>query len=1047
MDIVHEIQTSFPAVYEDLPIPVFLFDQTAKLLNANRAFLALTGRNRNEIRRVSVGTLCTDLEICFEGDRVFKAVQDHYPTTLVHADGSRIPIELNHTKLKATDGTVRGCLAYVKDLRPARDLQQTTQELRVENAALRDQLEGRPPDKNLQKQKKLEQDITTAMEFLESIIESSGDGMVIVDASGRIGRVNESFARIVGKNKKDITGRLLHEMGPREGSFSVTTGENITLDRSYTDYLTNRLEAFMKLADGAKIEHWEFYAFHQSGHIVPLELTVSMQKDEQGILTGAVCSARDITEKKKAEKALREAHLVRNRFVTNITHEFRTPLTLAIGPLEEILRGECGPVNHDTRNHISVALQNSRRLLKLVNQLLDFSMLGSGSQNLLYESKDLPKFIGAVLESFSRVAEKKHIELSLHTPGDMPPMLIDSVKLEKALFNILGNAFKFTPENGRITVTVAQDSRQEQTPQGPLVTISVADTGIGIKKQDLAHIFDRFRQGGNSINKYEGSGIGLAHTRELMEVMGGAITAESTPGAGSTFSLHLPCRRTDKAEKNREHENREDLYLQPEIELADIHTEKKSLVKSISGKKPLILIVDDNPAIRRYVAAIIRKEYDFIEARNGVDALRKLDRHRPDLILCDIMMPEMDGYEFLRRIRASDTFQNTAFIFLTARADTEMKVEGLEEGADDYIVKPFNSLELIARVKSLLRIRTLTMKTAAQQETIDTLTRKLQEKFYYGNIVGKSPAMRKIYQLLDTIKDNDSTVLIMGETGTGKELIANSIHYNSPRSNGPMVSVNCGAIPKDLMEREFFGHVKGAYTGAVESRNGYFQEADGGTLFLDEIGEMDKDMQVKLLRVLERGEVVRLGDSSPRKVDVRLIAATNKDLRAEMQRGTFREDLFYRIYVIPLQVPPLRSRQEDIALLITHFMNRYREKNGGELPRISESDMRRFMHYDFPGNVRELEHMVERYCLLGGATDDLFSDVAGNAASGETQTDYSAFLSEAQPLKKAAASAESDIIRHTLGLHDNDYAQTAKELKIGLSSLYRKIKEYGLGPT
>jgi two-component system response regulator HydG len=343
------------------------------------------------------------------------------------------------------------------------------------------------------------------------------------------------------------------------------------------------------------------------------------------------------------------------------------------------------------------------------------------------------------------------------------------------------------------------------------------------------------------------------------------------------------------------------------------------------------------------------------------------------------------------------------------------------------------------------------IKNAAQASQISSMTTRLQEKYRYGAIVGKSAAMRKIYQLLDSIRDSESNVLVTGETGTGKELVANAIHFNSRRSAGPLISVNCGAIPRELMEREFFGHVKGAYTGAVESRRGYFAEASGGTLFLDEIGEMDRDMQVKLLRVLERGEVSRVGDPIPRKVDVRLVVATNKDLRAEIRAGRFREDLFYRIYVIPVHVPPLRERREDIPLLIEHFCEKLRAKMKKDLPVISAQDYQVLVNHDYPGNVRELENMVERFCLVGGAFQDMpagnsgISAIAKPGGFSASGGGYVEVFNHPDPLKRAQNMAARDLIMHTLRLCGNNHAEAAKRLGIARSSLYRRINEFESG--
>lgn len=307
--------------------------------------------------------------------------------------------------------------------------------------------------------------------------------------------------------------------------------------------------------------------------------------------------------------------------------------------------------------------------------------------------------------------------------------------------------------------------------------------------------------------------------------------------------------------------------------------------------------------------------------------------------------------------------------------------------------------------------------------------------------------MHNIYRMLETIRASDSTVLITGETGTGKELIAQTIHANSPRKNEPMISVNCAAIPRELMESAFFGHTKGAYTGAVTCKKGYFEEADGGTLFLDEIGEMDRDIQVKLLRVLERGEIIRVGDASPIPIDVRLIAATNKDLRTEVHKKNFREDLYYRIYVIPIHIPPLRERREDIPLLIENFITTFQAKLHKEVPPLSKNEINMLMYYSYPGNVRELENYIERYCLLGTRIEMLLPDHPSNPLQNPADFPYDALLSSENPLKavaqKAKVRAEKNLIAHILSICDNDYSEAAKMLNISLSSLYRKLKQSG----
>ena len=328
------------------------------------------------------------------------------------------------------------------------------------------------------------------------------------------------------------------------------------------------------------------------------------------------------------------------------------------------------------------------------------------------------------------------------------------------------------------------------------------------------------------------------------------------------------------------------------------------------------------------------------------------------------------------------------------------------------------------------------------QKELQVLSQKLEDKFSYGNIIGKSREMRKLFSTIDAVKDSDATVLITGETGTGKELIANAIHYNSVRKNNSMISINCAAIPKALIERELFGHVKGAFTDAGESRKGYFEEADKGTIFLDEIGEMSMDMQVKLLRVIERDEIIRIGDSKPIKIDVRILAATNRDLRKEVGEGNFREDLYYRIYVLPVNVPPLKKRREDIPILIDHFVRKIKAKQNKEIAPFTKKEMKQFMDYAYPGNVRELEYLVERYAVFGGSLDELFPSQSKKPTPIIKEIDMEAIINSDNPLKTGKTHIERNILMGILQKCNYDYNEASKILNIGIASLYRKIKEY-----
>jgi len=1049
--------TSFDEVYGRLPMPVFLFDSTTQIIKANKAFCDLAQVSSEKLSEYSIA----DFFAFLHTSRF--PVPDHYVTELKTTDGRKIPVELNHTKFFAEDKTAQGCLVFLADLRELQTLKDDLQQVTTQRDALEVQLAGDAPDSALRERLQLEQQIKEEKTFLENVLESCGDGIFITDGRGIITRVNESFAKILGKDKTSIIGKKLYDLGPSAGTYPSTTGETVVIDHSYQEYTYSHMEKLLALDSGGKLENWEYYVFNAAGELVPLDMTVTIQKDAEGVITSAVCVLRDSTERKKAQKAIEEAYQFRTRFFTNITHEFRTPLTLTIGPLEELLRNKQASLTKSDNDLISCALHNATRLLNLINQLLDFSMLDSGAQSLTYEKKEINQFIASVLDSFSPLAKKKNIQLTYHPCACRSEVLIDPGKTEKVLFNVLGNAFKFTPEGGSITVQTAllttaptgkQNSataRSVSAATAGTLRISIADTGIGIPREQLSKIFNRFHRGGLESEKtYGGAGIGLAYAKELVEVMGGSISVESTCSSGSVFSVDIPIPDTaNELQKTTPEPSSPPGVADPA--LSALTYREEVIQDCISGTKPLVLIVDDNPDMLTYIASILQHDYDYITAPSGEIALKRLKNHQPDIIVCDIMMPDMDGHELLKRVKSLPSFQRVPFVFLTAYADVEMKIESLDEGADDYIVKPFNALELKARIKSLLRIRTLMQTTEAQQKRITLLTQKLQEKYHYGNIIGSAPSMRKIYQLIEAIKDSDASVLITGETGTGKELVANAIHYNSLRRNKPMVTVNCGAIPRELMARELFGNVRGAYTGAVESRRGYFQEADGGTLFLDEIAEMDKDMQVQLLRVLERGEIIRVGDTVPLRVNVRLIAATNKNLLEEVKKGRFREDLYYRIHVIPIHLPPLRHRQEDIPLLVEHFLKKFRSKFKRNIPDFSAHDLELLMKYPYPGNVRELEHIIERYCLLGGKVEDFLGShgevKAGSSNGSPLQEGYVFPYPLKVKLKQVREQAEKEMILQALKSCGNNITKAATMLKISRVYLHEKIKKYGISIT
>src|SRR5436190_17942173 len=392
-----------------------------------------------------------------------------------------------------------------------------------------------------------------------------------------------------------------------------------------------------------------------------------------------------------------------------------------------------------------------------------------------------------------------------------------------------------------------------------------------------------------------------------------------------------------------------------------------------------LLIIDDEASLRDFLTIVFEEEGWRVESAPSLaDGRAAIQRTEPDVVLCDLMLPDGSGIDLIRDVKAASP--SIAFVMITAHTSTRSAVEALKAGAVDYIAKPFDIEELKIVVRKAVERKEL------EDENLH-LRSALEERFTFANILGKSPKMQEIFGIIQRIAKTTSTVLIAGESGTGKELIARAIHYNSDR-RGKFVSINCGALPETLLESELFGHERGAFTGAVRDKRGLFHEADRGTIFLDEIGETSTAMQIKMLRVLQDRIVRKVGSNVENEVDVRVIAATNRDLSESIREGTFREDLFYRINVIPIALPPLRQRKEDIPLLVDHFIVKFSSQMGVPQKRISADAMRLIEKYHWPGNVRELENVIERmialepsevlttkslpeHILLGGAIPDV----------------------------------------------------------------------------
>jgi DNA-binding NtrC family response regulator len=442
-----------------------------------------------------------------------------------------------------------------------------------------------------------------------------------------------------------------------------------------------------------------------------------------------------------------------------------------------------------------------------------------------------------------------------------------------------------------------------------------------------------------------------------------------------------------------------------------------------------ILVVDDEEIIRDSLFYILEKEgYDVDKAENGKIAYDKMIANHFDLVITDIEMPVMKGTELLEKIKTLNI--QTSVIIITAFGSLDTAISALRNGASDYILKPVEFDELIIKTKRLFEVKDLLLENRVLREEI-------HRKYDFENIVGKGNSIKKVYEMIEAVAETDSTVLISGNSGTGKELVARALHYKSHRKNKPFVAVNCGAISENLIESELFGHKKGAFTGAISDKDGYMKAANGGTLFLDEISEMPPQLQVKLLRAIQEKEYTPVGTTVSLSVNTRFIATTNRNLEEEVKNGRFREDLFYRINVVDIHLPSLKEREEDIPLLADHFLNKYRKELNKNIKGIDNEAMRALLSHEWKGEVRELENIIERAVIF--CKGDMIT-VQELPASFKPKMDDSDFSFNGS-LDDSVRKFERDFILRALENNDNNKEKTADALRVGLSTLYRKLKE------
>ena len=452
-----------------------------------------------------------------------------------------------------------------------------------------------------------------------------------------------------------------------------------------------------------------------------------------------------------------------------------------------------------------------------------------------------------------------------------------------------------------------------------------------------------------------------------------------------------------------------------------------------------ILVVDDELSMREFLEIMLKKSgYEVDCVADVEEALLRVENDLYDLVITDVIMPKMNGLELLKKIK--EVSPETVVVMMTAYATTETAVEAMKEGAYDYITKPFKVDEIKLVIQKALEKKKLFRENVL-------LRQELKTRYNFGNIIGASPEMVKVYELIQRVADTKTNILITGDSGTGKELVAKAIHFNSARRDKPFVTINCGAIPENLLESELFGHVKGSFTGAVVNKVGLFELADNGTIFLDEVGELSLSLQVKILRVIQEKTFKRVGGTEDQQVDVRILAATNRELEEEVSRGKFREDLYYRLNVIQIKLPPLRRRIEDIPILAQHFVEKYSRELGKEVIKISKEALDVLVRYHYPGNVRELENIIERSVALETSNvilPETLPPVVYKREKEPAGLGEIVIPPEGLPLEKMVEDLERRLLFGALRKAGGVKKRAAKLLHLSFRSFRYRLEKYGI---
>ena len=845
-------------------------------------------------------------------------------------------------------------------------------------------------------------DTSGALESLqalhENIIHSISSGLITTGLDGRITLVNAAAQRLLERSPAELLGAPVHEL-------FLDPLPTVESPQAHGEV---RFEPPTK--------------FRKTVRVRAAALTVP----ERGDL-GYVYVLDDLTEIRRLEREVRMQDKLAavGRLAAAIAHEIRNPLTSIAGSVS-MLSG-VPEMNEDHRRLLDIVTRESQRLNSIITDFLAYSR----TKQYHFDRVDLIQSVEDTLTLMDHrmTAEKTGITIDRRFTVRQAWAIADGDKLKQVFWNLCENAVRAMKNGGTLTAAVESLGDDWQ--------VSFIDTGTGMTPQQIEKLFEPFQS-----NFEGGTGLGLAIVYQIVQAHEGKVWARSKPGQGTTLVLrlrHLDAERAASAER---------MLIAGRTNLG--RWERRGPLRLLPEEVCVanILVCDDERSICEMLDISLRREGHRVETvQAGQTAKNKIDGALYDVIITDIKMPNIDGIEVLRH--AHRVSPDSAVILITAVDDYEAAVQAVKAGgATDYIRK---SPGLVDEIK--LAINRAVEKLNLSKQNF-ALRRDAATRNSLDNIIGSSGAMEKLKQTVRTVASTASTVLIHGESGTGKELVARAVHVCSPRATDAFVSVNCGAFPETLLESELFGYLKGAFTGANQNKRGLFEVADGGTIFLDEISEMTMAMQVKLLRVLQERTVRPVGSASEISIDVRVIAATNRDLDKAVAENVFREDLYYRLNVIPIRVPPLRERREDIPLLANHFLKKYASAAGRSILRVNAPSLDSLCGYEWPGNVRQLENTVERAVALE-TTEELHVELPAErpkaraaAASGDGGTlpevGSAVTLPEGIGMETYVAGIERSLLQTALNQSGGVQTKAADVLGISYRSFRHLMKKYGL---